>query len=129
MSKNKGEKRKFIENIFNLKVFSDMADSLKTEHSEFKRQSEIEFTKVENLETSLKTQYRQRTEYDNEQKTRVDRLNSNIRENNDEIKLLQKKICNIEIDDENDLKNKLEETISAIEKRSINLKNIIEDLM
>ena len=67
LAKNKGEKRKFIENIFNLKVFSDMADSLKTEHSEFKRQSEIEFTKVENLETSLKTQYRQRTEYDNEQ--------------------------------------------------------------
>ena len=128
LAKNKGEKRKFIENIFNLKVFSDMADSLKTEHSEFKRQSEIEFTKVENLETSLKTQYRQRTEYDNEQKTRVDRLNSNIRENNDEIKLLQKKICNIEIDDENDLKNKLEETISAIEKTSIKLKNISEDL-
>ncbi|MBC8416840.1 AAA family ATPase [bacterium] len=128
LAKNKGEKRKFIENIFNLKVFSDMADSLKTEHNEFKRQSEIEFTKVENLETSLKTQYRQRAEYENEQKTRVDRLSGNIKENDDEIKLIQAKLSSIEIDDEDGLKNKLEETSSAIEKTVSKLKSINENL-
>ena len=128
LAKNKGEKRKFIENIFNLKVFSDMADALKTDQSEFKKQSEIEFTKVENLETSLATQYRQRTEYNNEQKTRISRLNSNITENDDEVICLQKKIVDIVIDNEDELKLKLNETSTAIEKTSIKLKQLNEDL-
>ena len=128
LAKNKGEKRKFIENIFNLKVFSDMADALKVEQSEFKRQSELEFTKVENLETSLKTQYRQRTEYNNEQKTRADRLNNNISENNNEINKLQKKIADVVIDNEQKLKSKLDETSAAIEKTSAKLKQVNENL-
>ena len=128
LAKNKGEKRKFIENIFNLKVFSDMADALKIEQNDFKRQSEIEFTKVENLETGLKTQYRQRAEYENEQKTRTDRLDNNIKENDGEINSLKDKIAKVVIDDESELKVKLAETVEAIEKTSNKLKQINENL-
>ena len=128
LAKNKGEKRKFIENIFNLKVFSDMADALKIEQSELKRQSELEFTKVENMDTNLKTQSRLRAEYENEEKNRNIRLDSNIKENNDEIKRLEKRIANVVIDDYKKLKTKLREITAAIEKTSIKLKQVNESL-
>ena len=59
LAKNKGEKRKFIESIFNLKIFSDMADILKEELADTRRDSEVQFTRVEGLEENYITQQKQ----------------------------------------------------------------------
>ena len=45
MSKSKNDKRKFIEQIFNLEIFSKMLLELRNEHNEVKRNFDIEVTR------------------------------------------------------------------------------------
>lgn len=52
MAKNKVEKRKFIEDIFGLEVFSQMISSLKQTHNTIKRDFDIQSTKVDEAERS-----------------------------------------------------------------------------
>lgn len=54
MAKAKADKRKFIENIFNLDVFSKMLSKIKEEHIEKKKEYEIELTKMEESERTFK---------------------------------------------------------------------------
>jgi len=54
MAKKKIEKRKFIESIFNLEIFSRMNGSLKDEYNEVKRSFDINVGKYEELNNVLK---------------------------------------------------------------------------
>ena len=59
MAKSKVDKRKFIEGIFNLDVFSRMLSTVRDNYTKVKRDYEIELTKMEDSErtlTSLSTQ-------------------------------------------------------------------------
>lgn len=54
MAKNKIEKRKFIEDIFGMEVFSQMLTMLRAEYNEIKRDYDTEMVKYEEIENSLK---------------------------------------------------------------------------
>ena len=41
MAKSKIDKRKFIEQVFNLQIFSEMLSKLREEHNEVKRSNDI----------------------------------------------------------------------------------------
>ena len=60
MAKNKIEKRKFIEDIFGLEVFSQMLAQLRSEYNDIKREYESEVTKYEEIETSLNNYKKQK---------------------------------------------------------------------
>ena len=53
MAKNKVDKRKFIEDIFGMEVFSQMLSALRTEYNEVKRDHDTEVTKLDEVNTSL----------------------------------------------------------------------------
>jgi DNA repair exonuclease SbcCD ATPase subunit len=53
MAKNKVEKRKFIEDIFGMEVFSQMLSALRTEYNEVKRDHDTEVTKLDEVKTSF----------------------------------------------------------------------------
>jgi len=55
MAKSKIDKRKFIEDIFGLQVFSDMIAALRAEYTDIKREKEINFTKLTEAEKTLKS--------------------------------------------------------------------------
>jgi len=121
LAKNKGEKRKFIENIFNLKVFSEMADILKKDLTEIKRKSEVEFTKVEEVERNLKTQQRQKADYVEEKAEHARKIGKRKAENEKEIENLKLKIDQVIIEDSNTMSSRIEDIESAIEKCQDNL--------
>ena len=60
MAKKKQEKRKFIEDIFNLGVFSNMSNLLKTDINENKKTLDIEGTRYEEVDKTLNSYIRQR---------------------------------------------------------------------
>jgi len=60
MAKNKIEKRKFIEDIFGLEVFSKMLSQIRTEYNDIKRESDIEVTKMQEVKTTLVSYNNQR---------------------------------------------------------------------
>ena len=53
MAKNKVDKRKFIEDIFGMEVFSQMLSALRTEYNEVKRDHDTEVTKLDEVNTSF----------------------------------------------------------------------------
>lgn len=60
MAKNKIEKRKFIEDIFGLEVFSQMLSQLRSEYNDIKREYDTEVAKYEEIETSLNNYKKQK---------------------------------------------------------------------
>ena len=54
MAKNKVEKRKFIEDIFGMEIFSTMVTSLRNEYNELSREHDTELTKLEEIEKAFK---------------------------------------------------------------------------
>jgi DNA repair exonuclease SbcCD ATPase subunit len=54
MAKNKIEKRKFIEDIFGMEVFSTMVTALRNEYNELSREHDTELTKLEEIEKAYK---------------------------------------------------------------------------
>lgn len=60
MAKNKIEKRKFIEDIFGLEVFSKMLSQIRAEYNDIKRESDIEVTKMQEVKTTLVSYNNQR---------------------------------------------------------------------
>ena len=53
MAKKKVEKRKFIEGIFNLEIFSNMISNLRNDYNETKRDFDIESTRYDENNTTL----------------------------------------------------------------------------
>lgn len=53
MAKNKVEKRKFIEDIFGLEVFSEMLSILRSEYNDLKKQFDVENSKLEEVTGTL----------------------------------------------------------------------------
>ena len=54
MAKNKIEKRKFIEDIFGMEVFSTMLTALRNEYNDISREHDTQLTKLEEIEKAYK---------------------------------------------------------------------------
>ena len=92
MAKKKIEKRKFIEGIFNLEVFSTMLQRLRDEYNESKRNFDIESTKCTEIENSLSLQVTAKEAYNKERDAKKEKYTCRKESNTKELQLLDKKI-------------------------------------
>ena len=90
MGKKKVEKRKFIEGIFNLEVFSNMLQSVRSQYNDEKRDYDVQFSKQEEVEKSLSTHKRQKDKIENEKREREEELSKRRDDNIKELGVLQK---------------------------------------
>ena len=92
MAKKKAEKRKFIEGIFNLEIFSKMLSQLRDEQSVIKKDFDTESAREDEVTTSVKALEQQRDsthlEYENRRKMLLKRLEDNT----GEVKVLEEKL-------------------------------------
>ena len=86
MGKSKTEKRKFIEQIFNLEVFSKMLGELRNEHNEVKRNFDIEITRLEETNNHLNTQQQQVDNFEENKAQRISRIQDQIDLKNTDLK-------------------------------------------
>jgi len=93
MGKSKTEKRKFIEQIFNLEIFSKMLFELRNEYNEVKKNFDIEITRLEESNNYLNLQKEQKNNFDSERDQKLSNL-KNVKSGHGK--------------DLNDAKNKLE---------------------
>ena len=61
MAKNKTEKRRFIEDIFGMEVFSKMISILRSEYNDIKKEFDVQNTKLDEVTTSLTSYNLQKT--------------------------------------------------------------------
>jgi len=100
MAKNKIEKRKFIEDIFGMEVFSTMLYALRNEYNELTRDHDTEATKLEEVEKSYKSYFEQKDKTLQRRRDKKDiylsRQKNNTKEKNDlSTKLKQMKAADV----------------------------------
>ena len=128
MAKKKVEKRKFIEGIFNLGVFSEMISNLRSDYNDTKKEFDIESTIFSETDNSLKSYKEQHTNIIKERKDKIERYKQREENNKRELLEIKSKLTDIsqEVIEKNNvfietLNNKLPE---QSEKRDLFLKKL-----
>lgn len=123
MAKSKIEKRKFIEDIFGMEVFSQMLSQLRSEYNDIKREHESETVKYDEINNSL-TNYNTRKELTLERRKQKKQTCVERRENNiKEIKDLEAIYDHLEEEDE----EAIESVISRLQSKLTICDNKISD--
>ena len=107
MAKKKLDKRKFIEGILNLQVFSDMLAHVRGEYNKVTKEFDVECMKYEEISNSIETHQQQLATYMSQQRDRCKTIQSRIGENDREITRLQEKLQNVNSSDVNEHQDKL----------------------
>lgn len=108
MAQKKIDKRKFIEGIFNLDVFSKMNVSLKDNYNQSKKEIEFLGGKQTELGNSIKIITTQNTKISEEREKRKNIINDNISTYNAQLDKLKDKISKYKIDDNCDSITKID---------------------
>lgn len=116
MGKKKVEKRKFIEGIFNLSVFSEMLSNLREEYNNIKRDFELSNSKLEDCSKNVsiyKNQFNQFEKTKNDEKV----VQNNRRINNlNKISNLRSNFKPVSVEEINKIKESVSENESNIKK-------------
>lgn len=89
MAKKKLEKRKFIEGIFNLQVFSNMLLNVRQEFNSVSRELDIECAKYEEISNNISAYTEQQQNSENIKLRSRNKLESRLKANGSEIKSLE----------------------------------------
>ena len=120
MAKKKLDKRKFIEGIFNLQVFSNMLNVVRADYNKVVRELDIECTKYEEISNSLSVHTEQKQNVIDDKKRTLTKLESRLKVNNDNIQSHQNEIDNfvdVDVTKINDNIIKIEGIIPEIETK------------
>ena len=108
MAQKKIDKRKFIEGIFNLDVFSRMNISLKDNYNQSKKEIEFLGGKQTELGNSIKIITTQNTKISEEREKRKKIINDNISNYDHQLEKLKEKVSKYKIDDNSDSIKKID---------------------
>jgi DNA repair exonuclease SbcCD ATPase subunit len=109
MAQSKIDKRKFIESILSLEIFSDMLSKAREEHNELKKDYEVLFTKIEGIEKGYKFNKEQLDAFEENKRQKIEALAKRIEENKQKIEELKKDIKQLPADVIEKLNTKEEE--------------------
>ena len=96
MAKTKVEKRKFIEQIFNLQIFSNMLQNLRDDMNAVNKSFDIETTKYTEIEKSIQTYEIQKQLRVKEREDKISNITGKIEYNNKEINKLNNELSKSE---------------------------------
>jgi len=123
MSRTKGDKRKFIEQIFNLQIFSDMLQNLRDDLNSVSKNFDIESAKQSEIEKSLQAYEQQKLLKVKEQDDKIKNINTKIQNNALEESKLRKELASLKNIDITALETKLE----TLDKAYTNMDKVIQD--
>lgn len=121
MAKKGIEKRKFIEGIFNLQIFSDMLGVVRADYNTILREFDIECAKYEEISNTLQAYNEQKTNAENEKIRANQKLESRRKVYVDEIKSLTKQIKDYKGVNIDTVKSKIKELEATKEAARVKL--------
>jgi DNA repair exonuclease SbcCD ATPase subunit len=131
MAQKKVEKRKFIEGILGLEVFSNMLLLARSDFNDAKRTVDIELTKQQEVERSLVDANKQKSTYEENKNKRLAVLHDRQKNNEQELLILNDKVSKFEpVDQEAEKKIKdAIELLKAADKAKETKKQSIQKLI
>ena len=145
MAQKKVEKRKFIEGVLRLNIFSDMLNNVRLDYTETKKELDSEQNILNDLNNNLGKYSQQQKNIEESKKQQEISLQNRVLQNEEEIKDLQKQIVALNADEIIELKSnihlldsklkefndKIQDSSSKIATLNFDLKNkktILRDL-
>jgi DNA repair exonuclease SbcCD ATPase subunit len=128
MAKKKQEKRKFIEDIFNLSIFSSMLTEAKNELNEKKNTFNILSAKYDEMSTNLISLEKQKDKLIEERDRKKEKYTSRKESNQKEIKTITERIETFSTKNIDDLDKSIEEINIKIEKADKKINELREDI-
>ena len=113
MAQKKVEKRKFIEGILGLEVFSNMLLLARSDFNDAKRTVDIELTKQQEVERSLVDANKQKSTYEENKNKRLAVLHDRQKNNEQELLILNDKVSKFEPVDQ-EAEKKIKEAIELL---------------
>jgi chromosome segregation protein len=124
MAKNKIDKRKFIEGIFNLDVFSRMLTEVRENYNKCKKDYEIELTKMEDYSRTLNSLNTQKNSVLDNRKSKIVVYNQRKVDNTNEKEKLSE---DLQKQDTTDL-NSIKDSIKKLKEVKVKLDQNLDDL-
>ena len=109
MAKKKQEKRKFIEDIFNLGVFGDMLNLLKNDITENKKTFDLEVTKHDEITKNILSLENQQKSMTQERERKKEKYLTRQESNTKEIATINKKLADFTLPDVAEIKKEISE--------------------
>ena len=109
MAKKKQEKRKFIEDIFNLGVFGDMLNLLKNDITENKKTFDLEVTKHDEITKNILSLENQQKSMTQERERKKEKYLTRQESNTKEIATINKKLADFALPDVAEIKKEISE--------------------
>ena len=126
MAKKKLEKRKFIEGIFNLKVFSDMLTDVRQEFSKVSKELDVECARYEEISNTLNSQQEQKSNQQKDKQRALDKLQARRNNCDREINTLLDKQQQIEIIDTSNITSTINQLDEATTKIDTKLQKLMQ---
>jgi len=130
MAKKKQEKRKFIEDIFNLGIFSDMLNILKTDITDKKKAFDMEVVKHDEISKSIISYNKQKEALEQEKTRKKEKYLNRQQSNEKEIKTINKQLEKFEIPDAAELKAEIatnQTNLSKVDKKLQEIRHSISE--
>ena len=129
MAKNKTEKRKFIERIFNLEVFSKMLSELRSDQTEIKRDFDINVTRMEESSNYLSSQKVQVDSFENNKNKKKATLTASLKQHSQDVIDAREKLDKIQALDDTSFKEKLKSLTTSLKEKTDDKIKINDDII
>jgi DNA repair exonuclease SbcCD ATPase subunit len=127
MAQKKIDKKKFIEGIFNLDVFSKMNSLLKEDYGQTKKEIETLLSKYEELGNSIKIITSQNEKIKNEREKRRNIILDNIKLYSEQLEKNKEKIASYNIGDNSNSEKKIEKLENKKDTEREKSQNILKE--
>ena len=130
MAKKKQEKRKFIEDIFNLGVFGDMLNLLKVDVADRKKTFDIETAKYDEIQKTILTYQKQKENSALERQRKKEKYESRQTNNSKEIKDITKDLEKFVLPDVEKIKEEIstqDSNYNKIDKKIQDIRHTISE--
>ena len=126
MAKNKIEKRKFIEDIFGMEIFSTMLTMLRTEYNEISKEHDTQLTKLEEIDKAYKNYEDQKQKILQTRKNKREKYLGRQKDNTEEKEKLENELNQVEEVDINKIQNQISSLEEAVLDQDIRIETNLE---
>jgi len=128
MAKNKVEKRKFIEDIFGMEVFSQMLSTLRAEYNDVKKEYEIDQSKLDELQKTYAEYIKQQDDILVTRKSKKSIYKSRQQNNIDELTKLNKELSQYKEEDLDKIEKSIEQLNNHLPKCDAKITEYVENI-
>ena len=126
MAKNKIEKRKFIEDIFGMEIFSTMLTMLRTEYNEISKEHDTQLTKLEEIDKAYKNYEDQKQRILQTRNEKRKKYLGRQEDNTEEKEKLENELNEVEEVDISKIQNQISSLEEAVLDQDIRIESNLE---